>query len=134
MIRILVSLLTLTLLSSSCATSQDSIFFGMTTGAAIGGGFGAAVGHSDHNELRAGAVGLVSGAIIGGLLGYLTHKDQAYKATRNELPRDKVSTPSLTKPVVRRVWVPDKVEGEKLVRGHWVYILEKSSGWRDDSP
>ena len=37
--------------------------------------------------------------------------------------------PSLTMPAVRRMWVPDKIEGNRYEAGHYIYILEKTSQW-----
>lgn len=119
---------------SSCTTMRDSILLGMGTGAAAGAGFGAAVGQAEHNEVRSGLVGALTGAIFGGVIGFLEHKEKVAKESVRTIPGDNGAPPSLTKPVVRRVWVDDKVEGEKLVRGHWLYILEKNSEWRNDSP
>lgn len=38
-------------------------------------------------------------------------------------------TPSLTAPKVRRVWVPAKIEGDKYIDGHYMYVIEKTSSW-----
>ena len=38
--------------------------------------------------------------------------------------------PGLNGPEVRRVWVPDKIEGNKLIKGHFIYIIKKNSTWR----
>lgn len=37
--------------------------------------------------------------------------------------------PVLTMPKVRKVWVPDKIESDKYIEGHWVWILERTSTW-----
>lgn len=38
--------------------------------------------------------------------------------------------PGINGPEVRRVWVPDKIEGNKLIKGHYIYIIKKNSTWR----
>ena len=38
-------------------------------------------------------------------------------------------TPLLTRPKVKRVWVEDKVQGKRFIRGHWEYIIEEQSEW-----
>lgn len=38
-------------------------------------------------------------------------------------------SPSLTTPKVRKVWVPEKIEGDKLIEGHWMWVLERTTTW-----
>lgn len=47
-------------------------------------------------------------------------------ATKNIKPD---APPSLTSPEVNRVWVPDSIEGEKYIMGHWIYVIKKTSVW-----
>lgn len=37
--------------------------------------------------------------------------------------------PKLLSPKVRRVWVPEKIEGDKYFDGHYMYIIEKQTTW-----
>lgn len=37
--------------------------------------------------------------------------------------------PKLTRPVVRRIWVPDEIRESEFIQGHWKYLLEKESVW-----
>lgn len=39
--------------------------------------------------------------------------------------------PKLTKPVVRKIWVPDKIEDDGLTMtgGHWKYFIDKGASW-----
>jgi hypothetical protein len=39
------------------------------------------------------------------------------------------NVPSLTSPEVRRIWVPEKIEGNKFVDGHYMYVIDKPSVW-----
>ena len=41
------------------------------------------------------------------------------------------SNPKLTKPVVRKVWVPEKIEddGHVMIEGHWRYEIQSGSSW-----
>jgi hypothetical protein len=43
----------------------------------------------------------------------------------------KDNSPLLTKPVVRRIWIPDQIlDGGKVFdQGHWRYLLEKETTW-----
>jgi len=43
--------------------------------------------------------------------------------------KDDNKSPSLTAPMVSRVWVPDKIEGDKYIEGHYMWILEKTTSW-----
>lgn len=38
-------------------------------------------------------------------------------------------SPSLTAPKVNKIWVPDKIEGDKYIEGHYMWILEKTTSW-----
>jgi hypothetical protein len=38
-------------------------------------------------------------------------------------------SPSLTTPKVRKVWVPEKIEGDKYIEGHWMWVLERTTTW-----
>lgn len=38
-------------------------------------------------------------------------------------------SPSLTAPKVSKVWVPEKIEGDKYIEGHYMWILEKTTSW-----
>lgn len=124
-----VAVLTCLIVLSACATTRDSILAGIGVGAALGAGVGAAAGQPQGNELRAGAVGVVSGAAFGALMGYLAHKEDERRAAARPLPGEDGPLPALTKPVIRRVWVPDRVEEDKLIRGHFVYVIERQSEW-----
>lgn len=38
--------------------------------------------------------------------------------------------PSLTSPQTRRMWIPDKIEGEQYIKGHYIYYIEKGAQWK----
>lgn len=67
------------------------------------------------------------------LLGFLfcscstlnkTNKDQS---NINNKSNDK--SPALTTPRVRKVWVPEKIDGDKYIEGHWMWVLERTTTW-----
>ena len=35
----------------------------------------------------------------------------------------------LTAPKVRKVWIPEKIENDKFIEGHYMWVLEKTSSW-----
>lgn len=39
--------------------------------------------------------------------------------------------PKLTKPVIKKIWVPEIIEddGRVLIEGHYKWILDKESSW-----
>lgn len=39
------------------------------------------------------------------------------------------NTPSLTSPEVRRMWIPERIEGNKFIEGHYMYVIDKPSVW-----
>ncbi len=43
--------------------------------------------------------------------------------------KDDNKSPSLTAPKVRKVWVPEKIDGDKFIEGHYMWILEKTTSW-----
>ena len=123
-----IAILSICLVLSGCSTMRDSILLGAGTMGAVGTGIGAAAGHNVGGAL----LGLGIGAVFGGTMGFLTHKDKEEKerlaklgSKKNEEPK----VPSLTSPEVRRVWVPEKIDGNKFIEGHYLYLIERSSVW-----
>ncbi len=49
--------------------------------------------------------------------------------TNNTAIKDDNKSPSLTAPKVRKVWVPEKIDGDKFIEGHYMWILEKTTSW-----
>jgi uncharacterized protein YcfJ len=127
--KILVFILTASLMTG-CASMKESFVTGVSVGA-VGG---AALGNA-HGSGRSRDKSTRNGAIIGALLGagfsYLAHKDKKkklYKVQQSKIG-NKNDTPLLTQPKVKRVWVEDKVNGKRFIKGHWEYIIEEQSSW-----
>lgn len=53
----------------------------------------------------------------------------ASKKNKPDSALSKDNVPSLTAPEVRRVWVPEKIEGTRFIDGHYEYIIDKPSVW-----
>lgn len=123
------ALLILPLLLNACATAPQS----SALGAAIGGVAGGIIGQNHSQNSQGTAVGLAVGAGLGALMGYLAYKDKAAKPPKDEsLKKIEEQFPALTKPKLRAVWVPDKIEGNKYIRGHYIYVIEDAGSWSKD--
>lgn len=117
------------ILLTSCASMEKSIGLG----AALGGTAGAFIGNArgegnlrDKSTIQGAAIG----AGLGGLIGYAAYagKKQKQESKQEDVKLDS-NAPALTAPKVRRVWVPARIEGEKYIDGHYMYVIEKTSGW-----
>lgn len=49
--------------------------------------------------------------------------------SNKSINKDDNKSPSLTAPKVSKVWVPEKIEGDKYIEGHYMWILEKTTSW-----
>lgn len=47
----------------------------------------------------------------------------------NSSESNEISSPLLTKPKVKKIWVPEKIEGDKFIEGHWMWVLERTTSW-----
>ncbi len=113
---------------SGCATMEKSVLLGAGTMGAIGTGVGAAAG----NNVGSALLGLGIGAVFGGFMGFAGHKDQEEKtrlAKSGTKKTEDSKVPSLTSPEVRRVWVPERIDGGKFIEGHYMYVIERNSVW-----
>ena len=50
------------------------------------------------------------------------------KLPENQLKED--GEPSLLSPQIRRMWVPDKIEADQYIKGHYIYFIEKGAQWK----
>jgi hypothetical protein len=121
------TVIALALMASACATTRDSVLLG----AGIGAGAGSVVGHGAGQTTESTLIGAGAGAVVGGLIGYLSHKEKEKKAglVSTSNPTGKPDLPFLTKPEVRSIWVPDKIEGNQYIQGHYIFLIEKQSNW-----
>jgi len=73
------------------------------------------------------------GALVGGVMGFAAHKEQ--EAKRGQLMNPLISkdfkdtVPPISTPEVRRVWIPAKVEGNKYVEGHFIFVIDRQAVW-----
>lgn len=125
----------LALAISGCSTLKESTLLGVGIGSVVGAGVGAAAGSPRGNENRGAMTGAAVGAALGGLMGFLDHKERSKKEALKigtGHGASNADAPFLTKPKVQRVWVPEKVEGDKYISGHWMYVIERPSVWSKD--
>lgn len=122
--------LTLCLLAlSGCASMERSVLLGAAAGGAMGTGVGLGVEKSAGSAL----IGLGIGAIVGGVMGFGAHSAEENKRAQWLTPaaskefKDKV--PGMSTPEVRRVWVPEKIEGNKYIEGHYIYVIDRGAVW-----
>ena len=127
--KILINLFILPMLLGGCATMKDSMLMGASMGAATGG----AVGNvSSQHSAKGTAIGALVGAGLGAAFGYLGHKDKVAKERKLHLLQKTTKYPKpprLSDPKYRSLWVPDKIEGDRYIEGHRVYIIEESGKW-----
>lgn len=66
-------------------------------------------------------------AVMG--LSSCTTLNKSKSDTNKSVNKDDNKSPSLTAPKVSKVWVPEKIEGDKYIEGHYMWILEKTTSW-----
>jgi hypothetical protein len=110
-----------------------SVSLGMGLGAVAGGSVGTLQGDVSGKPNKGTLIGLAIGAAVGGLFGYLKHEDnikEAASAKNERETRKPLTPPVLSRPEVRRIWIPEKIEGDHYLEGHFMYVIEKPSLWR----
>lgn len=115
---------------SSCATLKSNTFIGAAIGASAGAVSGTVIGAPNHSATGT-LIGAASGAALGALIGYITEPKtpSSSSSTASNLNLSEDTDPKFSTPEVRRVWVPDQIDGNKYVKGHYMYILERGSVW-----
>ncbi len=112
---------------TGCASTKESVL----TGAAIGGSAGLVIGNQHKNKKKARLIGAAVGSSLGGLMGYLSSKEKqkASKSKKKNSSNSLLITPLLTKPKVRMYVEPDKIQGNKYIESHRVWVIESSPSW-----
>ncbi|MCB0369034.1 MAG: hypothetical protein KDD45_06160 [Bdellovibrionales bacterium] len=121
---ILASLLT------GCASMKESLLTGAGAGLVLGAAMGNAQGKGDSRN-RSTNNGAIIGALLGAGIGYLGHKSKLKELEKKGLNAHKTENdvPLLTQPKIKRIWVDDKVQGKRFIKGHWEYTIEEQSVW-----
>lgn len=123
--------------TTGCSTLKESVFTGAAIGGVAGGAIGNGQGRGKHRNVTT-RNGLLIGAVLGGTIAYLAHKNKKIKVKTNKTPNVKLSKkkveenyPKLTRPKVKKVWIKDKVIGNRFIKGHWEFIIEENSQWNN---
>ena len=110
---------------------KSNTFIGGSIGATAGAIGGTVIG-SPHHSVSGALIGTASGAVLGALIGYLTEpkKDQRVEVSGLDRSSTDSDSPALTSPIVRKVWVGPKIEGEHYYEGHYMFVIERGSIWK----
>lgn len=55
---------------------------------------------------------------------------KAFVVADNKKKGDKKENlPSITTPDVRRIWIPERIDGNRFIEGHYMYVIERGSVW-----
>ena len=124
-------ILTLAGTLAGCATMKDSVLLGSFIGASAG----AMIGRQATGNDRGLAIGAASGAAAGGLIGYAGRKDKLKKESVKQSEELKTREsgpkfPNVSEPEVRAIWVPEKIENDRVEAGHYLYLIERPSVFR----
>ena len=138
----LLTILATVFLSQGCSTLKRSLVAGALAGATTGVFAGAMARPTGKKDNAA------KGALVGGALGlaagWFVHEkaQRRDERTRRELllnlekfgvggvPKaDGGGNPALAKPVVDSEWVETRVEGNKLIEAHRVWVIKENSRW-----
>lgn len=131
--RLYITIITATTFLSGCATMKDSMLVGGAVGATAGGFVG---NQASNHDAKGTAIGALIGAATGTLFGYLGHKDQKRREEERQAQlnaiQGKPKYPSVSTPQVRAVWVPDKIENDQFISGHYIYVIDKPATFRKE--
>ena len=110
-----------------CASIEKSVGLGVGIGAASG----IAASQIAHYNTKGTVVLGLSGAVIGGVLAALLHKNPPETST--PVPAVSVlkgNSPPLKNAEQDAIWVPDKIEGDRFEEGHRVFLIKKPAHWQ----
>lgn len=119
-------------LLTNCTTLKDSLLLGGAVGAASGAVVGRQMGGDDKST----AIGAATGAAFGGIIGYAAHKDKIQKdknaAARARYSPGKQKSPNLNNPEVESIWIPDRIEDDQFIEGHYIHVIRKGASWKQE--
>lgn len=132
--KMLILSLILMIAVTGCSTLRDSLLLGGGIGLVTGG----VVGSLIRPNIRSAALGAVVGAAFGTLMGFGAHEDEQKKRLQRSAPpasvEGKPRYPKVSTPEVRAIWIPEKIENDEYVSGHYIYVIDKPATFRKEEP
>lgn len=61
---------------------------------------------------------------------HLKNKSNKEKEHSKTQGKEENSSPELLSPILRKVWIPARIEGERYYDGHYMYVIERGSIWK----
>ncbi|MBI3294426.1 MAG: hypothetical protein HYZ71_06815 [Deltaproteobacteria bacterium] len=114
------------LLLTQCASFEKSVGLGVGLGAAAGFATSQAVNYNAKGVVFLG----VTGALLGGVVGALLHRDGAKEIAPQAFSVLKNNPPPLRSAEKDVLWVPDRIEGDRFEEGHRVFTIKKQAHWQ----
>ena len=113
-----------------CASMKESLITGTSIGLLTGAAIGNTQGEGDSRN-RTTNNGAMLGSLIGAGIGYLGHKGKLKELQKRSASSNKEKNmgPLLTQPKIKKIWIEDKVQGKRFIKGHWEYIIQEQSVW-----
>jgi hypothetical protein len=112
------------LLLPGCASMEASI----SLGAAVGAGAGFTASKIAPFNTKGSVVLAASGALIGGVIGALLHRDEPRPAPVNPF---KENTPPLKQAETDVLLVPDSIQDGKFIERHRVWNIRSPAHWQN---
>jgi hypothetical protein len=120
------------LLLCRCASIEKSVGLGV----GIGAGTGILTSQLAHYNTKGTVVLGLGGAVLGGVVAALLHKDPPKFSVPPTVSYDlKKNPPPLKGAEQDTLWIPDKIENDRFEEGHRVFLIKKPAHWqlRDSS-
>ena len=115
------------LILTQCASFEKTVGLGVGLGAATG--FTAA--HVVNYNAKGTAFLGIAGALVGGVIGALLHRDRATDSPPPEAVSVLKDNPPPLKNAEKDVlWMPDRIEGDRFEEGHRIFTIKKPAHWQ----
>jgi uncharacterized protein YcfJ len=125
-IFLFIHLLAYALTLISCSSVPPKVY----VGGILGAGIGTALGHQVDGTDQSRIIGALVGAGIGTLIASTAGSNTSEKTSQKPNKPIEDEFPELSSPKLRSIWVPDKIEGNKYIKGHQIYIIEDPGTWQ----
>lgn len=76
------------------------------------------------------AFGLTSSLVFMSSCSSLGKKGERVDVTPTDKAATDANSPALTSPIVRKVWIGPRIEGDRYYEGHFMYVIERGSIWK----